>query len=164
MRIFFDTEFIENGPKHVIIPVSIGIVRDDGDTYYAEFADVDWSLANDWVIANVKPYIGHRGEAKSKTQIANEIKLFVGERPEFWAYFADYDWVLLCQLYGRMIDLPETWPMHCLDIKQYMWHLGVSKDDMSVPGEFSEHDALSDAQWNMAAFNILLEYHRSRTG
>lgn len=31
---------------------------------------------------------------------------------------ADYDWVVLCQLYGTMMDLPKGWPMYCRDVKQ----------------------------------------------
>jgi len=38
--------------------------------------------------------------------------------PEFYAYFADYDWVLFCSLFGRMIDLPKGFPMYCNDLKQ----------------------------------------------
>src|SRR5688500_2673686 len=111
MRIFFDFEFIENGNQHPIIPISIGAVREDGEEYYAEFHGVDWSKASDWVMDNVKPYL--TGETKTKIDIAEEIISFAGENPEFWAYFADYDWVILCQLYGRMIDLPKGWPMFC---------------------------------------------------
>lgn len=28
-------------------------------------------------------------------------------QPEFYGYYADYDWVLFCSLFGRMIDLPN---------------------------------------------------------
>lgn len=40
--------------------------------------------------------------------------------PEFYAYFADYDWVLFCSLFGRMIDLPNGFPMYCRDLKQML--------------------------------------------
>lgn len=46
---------------------------------------------------------------------------FLAENPpEFYAYFADYDWVAFCWLYGRMIDLPTGFPMYCRDIKQQL--------------------------------------------
>lgn len=38
--------------------------------------------------------------------------------PEFYAYYADYDWVVFCWLFGRMIDLPKGFPMYCKDLKQ----------------------------------------------
>ena len=47
MRIFFDTEFIDTGRK--IHLISIGLVRADGEEYYAESKDVDLSRACDWV-------------------------------------------------------------------------------------------------------------------
>lgn len=156
MRIFLDTEFIENGDVHSILPISIGIVQDGGEEYYAEFEGVNWDLANDWVIENVRPYL--IGETKSKSQIAYEIKEFVGEQPEFWAYCADYDWVLLCQLYGRMVDRPQTWPTFCLDIKQFMWHFGVSKEDLQGVINEQDHNALADARWNREVFKWLLNF------
>lgn len=64
-------------------------------------------------------------------------------RPEWWAYYADYDWVALCQLFGRMIDLPSGWPMYCRDLKQLADQLGV-KFTKQI---FGEHHALSDARW-----------------
>lgn len=39
-------------------------------------------------------------------------------QPEFYAYYADYDWVVFCSLFGRMIDLPKGFPMYCKDLKQ----------------------------------------------
>ena len=38
--------------------------------------------------------------------------------PEFYGYYADYDWVLFCSLFGRMIDLPKGFPMYMRDLKQ----------------------------------------------
>lgn len=41
-------------------------------------------------------------------------------QPEFWAYFADYDWVVFCSLWGRMLDLPVGFPKYCRDLKQIL--------------------------------------------
>ena len=38
--------------------------------------------------------------------------------PKFYAYYADYDWVAFCWLFGNMIDLPNRFPMYCNDLKQ----------------------------------------------
>lgn len=38
--------------------------------------------------------------------------------PRFYAYFADYDWVLFCTLYGTMMQLPRGFPRYCIDLKQ----------------------------------------------
>ena len=38
--------------------------------------------------------------------------------PQFYAYYADYDWVAFCWLFGKMIDLPKGFPMYTIDLKQ----------------------------------------------
>lgn len=95
-------------------------------------------------------------DVKNHKDIAEELIEFSGSSPEFWAYFADYDWVVLAQTFGRMIDLPKGWPFYCRDIKQEMDRLGFKKDDLPKQSE-DEHDALADARWNKQA----LEYIRS---
>lgn len=154
MKIFFDTEFIENGPTAPIIPISIGMVREDGEEYYAEFQGVPWHEAHEWVKDNVRPYL--TGPIKRKHTIVREILDFVGEKPEFWAYFADYDWVILCQLFGTMVAKPADWPYFCLDIKQLMWHYNVTKDQIEVvTSDLQQHHALSDAIWNSRAYSFI---------
>ena len=77
------------------------------------------------------------------------------ESPEFWAYYADYDWVVFCQLFGTMMDLPEGFPMYCQDLKQEMDRLQVPLDDL--PPQDGEHNALEDARWNKAAYDKLAQ-------
>jgi hypothetical protein len=76
--------------------------------------------------------------------------------PEFWAYYADYDWVVLCQLFGTMMDLPKGFPMYCRDLKQEADRLGVDLSEV-VPQE-NEHHALADARWNKKAWEYLMEH------
>ena len=130
---------------------------------------------------------------KSNTQIAEEIKKFteteviinpirlensIIKYPEFYAYFADYDWVVFCWLFGKMIDLPKGFPMYCRDLKQmldekmtvdilsknheadeyggYRKDLTVdeiiniykSQDYWGYPKQTNEHNALADAKWD----------------
>lgn len=149
MRIYFDTEFIEDGKT--IDLISIGLVREDGETYYAESFEADLTKANDWVKENVLVHL--KGDGKPRKQIAAEILEFVGQSPEFWAYYAAYDWVALCQLYGCMIDLPKGWPMFCRDIIQ----LAKERGNPQLPEQNStEHHALADALWNREAHDFLL--------
>jgi hypothetical protein len=145
MRIYFDTEFIEDG--RTIDLLSIGLVREDGATYYAEPSETDRGRASDWVNENVVPYLV--GPMKPRAQIAEEIVEFVGPEPEFWAWYADYDWVALCQLFGTMMDLPDGWPMYCRDYKQDVDR--YQPDGFWLPKQDEtdgpEHHALSDAKW-----------------
>ncbi len=156
MRYFLDTEFMESGHLMPITLLSIGIVAEDGREFYAINSEADWTLANDWVKENVVPHL-RRSDAPKLLyiEIAHRVLAFVeagGEKPEFWGYYADYDWVVFCQLFGAMIDLPRGWPMYCRDIKQLCDSLGNS----SLPAqESTEHNALNDARWNRIAFEFL---------
>ncbi len=146
MRIWFDTEFIDDG--RTIDLISIGMVREDGQTYYAECAGVDLSKASDWVCANVLPKLS--GRAIPRAVIAEDIKVFAGGDPEFWAWFAAYDWVALCQLYGRMMDLPADWPMYVMDVRQLI------PIEFVPPPNRGAHNALEDALWAKATWEAFM--------
>lgn len=161
LRYFIDTEFIEDG--RTIDLISIGIVREDGGEYFAISVEFDEAKANDWVKQNVLPYLpSARAYWKLRSQIRDEILAFVGEdHPEFWGYYADYDWVVFCQLFGRMIDLPKNFPMYCRDLKQTLDEIG----NPEVPFRpVQEHDALGDAQWNRRVFDWIGSRRDSKGG
>ena len=40
------------------------------------------------------------------------------QNPQFYGYYADYDWVVFCWLFGKMIDLPSGFPYYCKDLIQ----------------------------------------------
>jgi hypothetical protein len=151
MRIWFDTEFFEDG--RTIQLISIGMVREDGAEFYAEteVADV-LASSSDWLRDNVRPHLRGDSAQMPRPKLAKAVLDFVGEKPEFWAYYADYDWVALCQLYGRMIDLPKGWPMFCRDVKQLCMDLG----NPTLPEQTgTEHHALADAIWTRKAWDFL---------
>jgi hypothetical protein len=145
MKIWFDTEFIEDG--RTIDLLSIGMVREDGAEFYAECAECDRSRASLWVTENVLPRL--TGKTTTRAAIAASIVEFAGPKPEFWAYYADYDWVALCQLFGTMMDLPKGWPMFCLDIIQVQFMSGIPMIFAEQP---NEHNALDDARWARLAW------------
>lgn len=151
MRFWFDTEFYEDGKA--IYLISIGIVSEDGREYYAETVSAPLlARQTDWLRDNVAPHLRGKPAEKLPSELRDEIVAFMGEKPEIWAYYADYDWVALCQIYGRMIDLPKGWPMFCRDVKQ----LCVSLGDPKLPKQKSaEHDALADARWAKEAWDFL---------
>ncbi len=154
MRYFIDTEFIEAGPKKPIQLVSIGIAAQDGRTYYAISSEFDRRDADAWVKANVLDTLEDDVQRETLDEIKQGILNFIGDdrKPEFWAYFADYDWVVFCQIFGRMIQLPEHFPQYCLDIKQVCHDFGNPR----LPKQkTSEHNALNDAIWNKEALEFL---------
>lgn len=154
MKYFLDTEFDENGKTIELI--SIAIVRDDGAELYLISNEFDPNACNDWVKANVLPKLGPSDTWVSRASIAEAVRALVGDdaKPEFWAYFADYDWVALCQLFGRMVDLPKGFPFFCMDIKQWAKQRGVDIKT-AVPQPPGMHNALVDARWNQQAHGYL---------
>lgn len=117
---------------------------------------------------------------KPKAQIAQEIQLFTANMipeglnknslweaqgrnkhypPTFYGYYCDYDWVVFCSLFGRMLDLPKGYPMYMRDLKQVMdnLELGSAWKEGAVPGD-NEHHALADARWNRKLHKALQEF------
>lgn len=95
--------------------------------------------------------------------------------PKFYAYYADYDWVAFCWLFGKMMDLPKGFPMYCNDLKQLMeekiqyWinqhkllgtenfkmNYDILKEHIHYPKQENEHNALDDARWNKKLHEFL---------
>ena len=154
-RYFIDTEFMEAGPREPVSLISIGIAADDGRTYYAENAEARLERANPWVKGNVIPFL--RGPKKTRREIADEIRIFVSDAaPEFWGYFADYDWVVFCQLFGTMMDLPAHFPQFCMDLQQVAVSRRVPRDSFVPAKAEREHDALADAIWHRDLYRFLV--------
>lgn len=170
MRYFLDTEFSEVGPHQPIQLISIGIVRDDGREFYAESGEFNRLMCNDWVKTNVLPGLRRTNSDRyALSYIAKLILDFVGEeKPEFWGYYADYDWVVFCQIFGSMVNLPKGWPMYCRDIKQWC----DSLDDPRLPVEGyvrgqritkpTGHNALDDAHWIRLCWYFLAGIQQAR--
>ncbi len=166
MRFFFDTEFVEDGKT--IDLISIAIVAEDGREYFAVSTQFNQrrAKAHPFVSEHVLPKLPKRspsqtdsprirmeaGAWKPRAVIAREIQEFVGNDPEFWADFAAYDWVALCQLYGTMMDLPKGWPFFCRDVQQFRKMLNVPKFTVDT---HREHDALADAKECKARHDVL---------
>jgi hypothetical protein len=174
-RIFIDTEFLEDG--RTIDLISIGIVAENGDEYYAVIRDdgiLHRAVNRDWLRENVISSLPVRvwqpsmyatwtgawdenhpdfAAVKPREQIADEVRQFILSfpDPQLWAWYSAYDHVALCQLFGAMIDLPDGIPMFTNDLKQECVRLG----DPRVPEqETGQHNALADARHNrdIAAF------------
>lgn len=146
MKYFMDTEFAEK--PCTIDLISIGIVADDGRELYLECSE--FGQVNDWVAQNVLPYLGE--VRYTKAEIRDKILAFVGDdKPQFWGWYCDYDWVVFCWLFGDMTHLPKGWPMFCCDLKQEaVLHHG----DTPIPFRAEQaHNSLSDARWVRDAYN-----------
>ena len=91
---------------------------------------------------------------------------------EFYGYYSDYDWVVFCWLFGKMIDLPKGFPMYCIDLQQesdriynlkkeeYIKRGGKNfinklSNHLDYPKQTNEHNALADAKWNFELYKFL---------
>lgn len=169
MKYFYDTEFLEDGSTIELI--SIGIVAENGDRYYAVNSDMpierikkdDWLLANVWPslpLSGIRPNSAYPGRldtsdsrVKPRWVIANEVRdfLLAHPNPELWADYAAYDHVALCQLWGRMIRLPKGMPMFTRDFQQLLD--GAEWAEPARSG--ADHNALDDALHLKACFESL---------
>jgi hypothetical protein len=162
MRYFLDTEFIEDA-NHLDL-ISIGLVSEDRRAFYGTNGTVDWSRASQWVLDNVKPHLGAVPDfngvttvrlLQSRRELADEVRAWIGDdpRPEFWGYYASWDWTALCWLMGGMMKTPSGWPMFCRDLRQSLdehGHMNVRQPDGAI------HHAMVDANWAACAFGKYL--------
>lgn len=126
--------------------------------YFRSFSNV---LKNDWET-------NYKDELVSRT--------IETTKPVFYAYYADYDWVAFCWLFGKMMDLPKGFPMYCRDLKQIVdesceritfkarktspncpavTHESMKNNNPLYPKQENEHNALADARWNKKLYEFL---------
>lgn len=195
--------------RHFIDLISVGVVCEDGRQYYAISKEFNPKHADQWVKDNVidkleskdtfragllTPTVHYSGKIwRSNKQIKKDLLSFFGcwqdqhfwrapEGIEVYGYYADYDWVLFCSLFGRMIDLPKGFPMYCKDLKQMLDNVAQYKRQNTLfsgwlydrkltntfdnaldyvkglpeyPKQENEHNALADAKWNYELYKFL---------
>jgi hypothetical protein len=153
MQYFFDTEFHEDGKT--IDLISLGMVAMDGRELYVANKEAELHRASPWLWEHVIPELPPYSDTptwKTRTEIRDAVLDFVkddGEKIEFWGYFSDYDWVVFCQLFGRMIDLPPHFPKFCMDVRQLRRSVG----DPPLPKQVEkDHVAIHDARWTRQAY------------
>ena len=74
------------------------------------------------------------------------------EEIELWAWFAAYDHVALCQLWGAMPALPRPIPRFTRELRQRWDDLG---QPALPPKPTGTHDALVDARYNLARWEVM---------
>jgi len=154
-KFFYDCEFVEDGTT--IDLVSIGVVDEDGREFYAISTEFDPTNAIPWVRRNVLDKLpGPADKAwRSREQIRTDLLAFLtepGEDIELWAWYAAYDHVALCQLWGAMPALPRPIPRFTKDLRQ-LWD---DLDRPPLPGAGKDqHHALADARHNLARWKAM---------
>lgn len=162
-KYFLDTEFLDDGKT--IALVSIGVVSEDGREYYAVSTDFDASAAIPWVREHVLSQLPSPSDGAWRPNhvIRDELLAFLtadGRDPETWAWYGDYDHVVVCQLWGTMPELPRAMPRFTRELRQEWERLGKP----ALPQQqHARHHALEDARHNARIWSAL-EAQRDRLG
>lgn len=159
-----DTEFMEDGSTIELL--SIGLVAEDGRELYLENWHADLAKADPWVQEYVLPHLhlyeqtcsddGHKCPLHALSGMGRIIYQWMCDKsPVFWGYYSAYDWVVVCQLFGAMINLPKNWPMYCHDLRSWLdlHHFSYVKQPDDMP-----HHALRDARWIMQTLKKYRSY------
>ena len=106
----------------------------------------------------------HKGNNLSFEQ-RKTYDLYDNFKPEFYGYYSDYDWVVFCWLFGKMIDLPKGFPMFAFDIQQQIEEYKINKEQLlkEVP-QINCHNSLHDAIWNKDAYNWIQKKNKMNNG
>lgn len=135
MKIFFDTEF--TGLHKDTTLISIGLVDENGRTFYAEFFDYNEDKVDDWIRENVIEHLKFKEksfqipdsnfgpsdnvEMKASIQIVKEYLmewLAPYDKVELVSDVCHYDMVLFINIFGGAFDLPANVNPACHDINQ----------------------------------------------
>ncbi len=155
MRYFYDCEFIEDG--RTIELISIGVVAEDGREFYAVSTEFDPAKAGRWVRDNVLDKLPSPADKvwRSRRQIRDDLYEFLvaGEgEVELWAWVGAYDHVVVCQLWGSMVDLPRELPRFTRELRQH-WEAAGSPP---LPATSRDaHSALVDARQNLLRWRAI---------
>lgn len=136
MKIFFDTEF--TGLHKDTTLISIGLVDENGRTFYAEFSDYDESQCDDWIHKNVIKHLkwSKEGPVEDFVNFSGDLKYcevygckeYIKEVLHDWLSQYDevelvsdcchYDMVLFIDIFGGAFDIPSNVNPVCHDINQ----------------------------------------------
>ena len=161
MRIFFDTEF--TGLHKNTTLISIGLIDEDDNMFYAELNDYDESLCDDWINENVIKHLmfneysthmevnGRNVKMKgSKSYVADCLKIWLSDYDsiQLVSDVCHYDMVLFIDLFGTAFDLPKGVNASCHDINQ----------DISEYYNISEAEAFDKSREEMLdQFHVVID-------
>ncbi len=164
MDIYLDTEYIAD--QFRVTPISIGLVKENGDRYYAVSSEFTEGELTPWLLKNVLPNL-NTDQKQSLASIREELKAFIGGEGEgihrvgikFWGYFCSYDWVVFSAIMGGIENFPDYIPFYCNELKQEADRLQFSITN--IPKSQVKHNALADAERNKRLHEQLKLMERS---
>lgn len=161
-KIFFDSEF--TGLHQNTTLISIGLISDDNNCFYAEFTDYNKNQLDQWIIENVisKLYLKNEFEIIENIVNVKGNKIFIrnkliewilkqskNSKLEFWSDCLSYDWVLFNQLFeNKLLDCIYYIPFDiCTLFKIKNIDPDISREKFSKYKNIDKkHNALIDAK------------------
>jgi len=161
-KVFFDTEFTGLHQKTTLI--SIGLIAETGESFYAEFTDYDKSQIDEWlqtnVIDNLYLSVMDNNASLNEWRVIGDSKLVKEslerwldqfEKVEVWSDCLSYDWVLFCQIFGHAFSIPKNVYYIPFDICTLFKAMGIDPDVnreqfAGIENSEKKHNALHDAE------------------
>lgn len=186
MKVFFDTEF--TGLHKETTLISIGLVDENGRTFYAEFSDYDDGQCDKWIYENViknlkwskegplenfvNLYKNEEGQDKWEAYGTKDyirtvlIDWFAKyEEVELISDVCHYDMVLFIDIFGSAWTIPSVVNPACHDINQDIAkHFDISEKeafDMSREGIIESYNKKLMALWPKEVIKIKGDKHNS---
>lgn len=178
MKIFFDTEF--TGLHKDTTLISIGLVDEDGRTFYAEFLGYNRRQCDDWIKENVLAHLKFHHDGNWSNEDSNHLECvgyttFIRNLLCLWLNHYDdvqlvsdcchYDMVLFIDLFGDAFRIPSNVNATCHDINQDIArYFGISEKEAfdksreEIVGDVIEgdkHNALYDAKVIREIYRII---------
>jgi len=160
IKIFFDTEFTGLHQRTTLI--SIGLVAETGETFYAELDDYDKSQLDDWLLKNVIPNLGGADVIGDQREVSIALTNWLAQfkQVEMWADTLAYDWVLFCDLFGDAFKIPKNVYYIPFDIATLFKIKGIDPDVnreqfAGLQAGMQKHNALWDAKVIKACYEKL---------
>jgi 3' exoribonuclease, RNase T-like len=169
MRIFFDTEF--TGLHKNTTLISIGLVSDNGEEFYAEFTDYNKKQVDEWLQTNVIDNLvipdllteqkinNFKGDIN---YIQQKLRIWLSqfEHVEIWSDCLAYDWVLFNHIFEHAFNIPKNVYYIPFDICTLFKLKGIDPDinRESFAGiDGKKHNALHDAKVIKTCYEKLMK-------
>ena len=182
-KMFLDVEM--TGLHQITTLISIALVCEDGNEYYAELTDYDKLQIDDFLREHVlsKRILDDYDFAKNydpdaktvyvkgdielvKETLTHWLSKYEDDGIEIWGDVYAYDWVLFVSVFGNAFDVPKHVYYIPMDLATTLKLFGEDPDvsreiyaygeDLAKINEAKKHNALFDAQTSLEVFKKLL--------
>ena len=188
-KIFFDLEF--TGLHKLTTPISIGLVCEDGNKFYAEFTDYDKFQIDNFLRSEVisklilQDYNFDKDYDPDSTEVyvKGDVDLIYAtlnawllqyeeDGIEMWGDVLAYDWVLFINIFGNGLALPKFIDYIPMDLSTALKLYGIDKDvnrDEFAYGEEvansrkdKKHNSLYDAETQLEVYKKMLSISEAK--